>query len=103
MWKEEKLWVQSTNNAKLENRKGILKFCQQEGGLYCLRVWDPKDGFVFSPLLTQSVIWQGSQQLHSSFFFSFLGVAVLPPLEAELMWLLCLEGGFLFWFLFSSA
>lgn len=31
MWREEKLWLQSTNKAKHENRKGILKSCQQEG------------------------------------------------------------------------
>lgn len=36
MWKEEKLWLQSTNKAKHENRKGILKSCQQEGSLCAL-------------------------------------------------------------------
>lgn len=37
-------------------------------------------------------------------FFSFLlGVAVLPPLEAEMMWLLCVERSFLFWSSFTSA
>lgn len=35
--------------------------------------------------------------------FFFLGVAVLPPLEVELMGLLCLEGRFLFWSSFTSA
>lgn len=36
-------------------------------------------------------------------FFFLLGVAVLCPLEAELMWLLCLERSFLFWSWFTSA
>lgn len=103
MWKEGKLWLQSTDKAKHENRKGILKSCQQEGSLcaLCLRLWDLKCSFVFFPLLTQTTTWQVSQRLRSSFFF--LGVAVLPPLEVELMGLLCLEGRFLFWSSFTSA
>lgn len=67
----------------------------------CLRLWDLKCSFVFFPLLTQTTTWQVSQRLCSSFFF--LGVAVLPPLEVELMGLLCLEGHFLFWPSFTSA
>lgn len=69
--------------------------------MLCLRLWDPKYSFVFFPLLTQSETWQVSQHLRFSFFF--LGVAVLSPLEAEFMWLLCLEGSFLFWSLLTSA
>lgn len=60
----------------------------------CLRLWDLKCSFVFFPLLTQTTTWQVSQPLRSWFFF--LGVAVLPPLEVELMGLLCVEGTFPF-------
>lgn len=81
--------------------RGSWSLASRKASALCLRLWDLKCSFVFFPLLTQTTTWQVSQHLRSSFFF--LGVAVLPPLEVELMGFLCLEGRFLFWSSFTSA
>lgn len=104
VWKEGKLRPQSTNKAKQENGKELLAVCQQGGSLCAVCDSGIQRTVQFSTLCWLSPPLGKVLNISVPHFFSFLlGVAVLPPLEAEMMWLLCVERSFLFWSSFTSA